>query len=102
MRGGERLELDAAPRVEPLDRVDEAEHPGADEVARIDARRQAGADTTGDELHQRRVVHDEVLARGGLRRFSQRVHCICRSGSSGTMLMLADVTRGRQPTTAPG
>ena len=61
-RHGERLELHAALGVEALDGVDQAEHAGADEVARIDAVRQAGADTTGDELHQRRVVHDQVVA----------------------------------------
>ena len=50
---GEGLELHASGRIEPLDRVDEPEHPGADQVAGIDAGRQAGTDTAGDELDQR-------------------------------------------------
>ena len=61
-RRGERLELHAALRIEALDGVDQPEHPGADQVARVDARRQPGADTTGDELDERRVRDDQVVA----------------------------------------
>ena len=60
---GERLELHASVGLEPLDGVDQAEHPGADQITGIDARRQAGADTAGDELHERRVVDDQVITR---------------------------------------
>ncbi len=52
-RHGKRLELDPAFGIEPLDRVDQAEHTRADEISRVDTRGQAGADTAGDELHQR-------------------------------------------------
>ncbi len=65
-RPGEGLELDPLIGIEPLDRVDQTEHPIGDEVTRIDRGRQTRADTTGDELHQRRVVDDEMVARGGL------------------------------------
>ncbi len=94
---GERLELHASVGLEPLDGVDQAEHPGADQIAGIDARRQAGADTAGDELHERRVVDDQVIARRrcscGAASVSQ---CIARSGSSGTMLMLEGGPRDRR------
>ena len=60
---GERLELHAPVGLEPLDGVDQPEHPGADQIAGIDARRQAGTDAAGDELHERRVVDDQVVAR---------------------------------------
>ena len=63
-RHGERLELHATLGIETFDGVDQAEHARADEVARVDARRQAGTHTTGDELDQRRVVDDQVLASG--------------------------------------
>ena len=61
-RYGERLELDTAFGIEPLDGIDEAEHAGTDQVARVDAVGQAGADTAGDELDERRVVDDEAVA----------------------------------------
>ena len=48
--------------VEPLDSIDEAEHARTDEIARIDAVGQAGTDTAGDELDQRRVVDDQAIA----------------------------------------
>ena len=60
----ERLELDAALEVEPLDRIDQSEHTRADEVTGIDTGGKPGADPTGDELDERRVVHDQVIAGG--------------------------------------
>ena len=36
----------------------------ADEIRSVDRAGQAGTHTTGDELDERRVVHDEVIARG--------------------------------------
>ena len=48
--------------IEPLDGVDQPEHPGADEVARVDARRETGADAAGDELDERGVRDDEVVS----------------------------------------
>jgi hypothetical protein len=60
----ERLELDTSFRIEPFDRVDQAEDAGADQVTGVDARREARADTTGDELDQRRVVDDQVVSGG--------------------------------------
>ena len=42
----------------------------------------------------------EALAE--FRRFNHRVHCISRSASSGTMLMLWGGPRGRQPTSVRG
>ena len=63
-RRGERLELHTALGIEAIDGVDQTEHAGADEVARVDAARQSGTDTTGDELDERRVVHDQVVTRG--------------------------------------
>jgi hypothetical protein len=65
-RRGERLELHAPVGLEAIDGVDQSEHSGADQVAGIDAVRQTGADTTGDELDERRVVHDQVVARRGV------------------------------------
>ena len=38
---GERLELDPALGIEPFDGIDQAEHAGADQIARVDAARQA-------------------------------------------------------------
>ena len=44
--------------------VAEAEQAVGDEVLLVDVRGKAGADTTGDELHERRIVHDETVAGG--------------------------------------
>ena len=63
MRGTANVSnLTPAIGVEALDGVDQAEHAGADQVAGVDAVGQTGADTAGDELDQRRVVHDQVVA----------------------------------------
>ena len=61
---GEGLELDGSLGVVSVDRVDQTEHTGTHEVARIDAVGQTRTDTTGDELDQRRVVDDQMVARG--------------------------------------
>ena len=49
--------------IELVDRVDEPEDPVAHEVGLLDVLRQTGGDPTGDELHERRVVEDQPLAR---------------------------------------
>ena len=59
----EGFELDATLGIETLDGVDEAKHTSTDQVARIHAVRKASTDTTSNELHQRRVVHDQTVAR---------------------------------------
>ena len=63
-----RLELDRALDVELLDRVDETEDPVGHEVGLLDVRRQADADPAGDVFDERRVVQDQALARGRVRR----------------------------------
>src|SRR4029079_3823915 len=60
-RSGERLELDATLGIETVDRVDQTEHARADEIAWVHAAGQSSADTTGDELDERRIVHDQVV-----------------------------------------
>ena len=59
---GVGLELVAASRVELLDRIDETEHAETDEVRLFDVARQADAHTTGDILHQRRILDDQLVA----------------------------------------
>ena len=59
------LELEAAAGIELVDGVDEPEDPVAHEVGLLDVLRQTGGDAAGDELHQRRVVEDQPLARVG-------------------------------------
>ena len=49
-------------RVEALECVDEPEDARADQIGRVDGGRQAGTETAGDELDQRRVGHDQVVA----------------------------------------
>ena len=88
--------------VEALDGVDQAEHAGADQVAGVDAVGQAGTDTAGDELHQRRVVHDDAVAGDGVarlepalppvRRGRRRVSCSgVRLRVDGAEALVADV-----------
>ena len=63
MRGHrERLELDLAVGVEPLDRADQPEEAVRDEILLVDVRRQARSDAAGDELHERRVGQDQPVA----------------------------------------
>ncbi|EGJ74451.1 putative RNA polymerase sigma factor WhiG [Streptomyces sp. Tu6071] len=57
-----RLELDGPLDVELLDRVDQPEDPGGDEVGLLDVGGQADADAPGDVLHEGRVVQDQLLA----------------------------------------
>ncbi len=57
------LELETTLRFELVDRVNEAKHPVGDEIRLVDVARQSGGDSPGDELHQRRVLEDERLAR---------------------------------------
>src|SRR5262249_38771431 len=59
---GERLELDLAVGVEPLDRPDQTEQAVRDEVLLVDVRGEARADAAGDELDERRVREDETVA----------------------------------------
>ena len=56
------LELDLAVRVVPLDRADQAQQTVGDEILLVDVRRQARAETAGDELHERRVREDQAVA----------------------------------------
>ena len=59
---GVGLELEAAAEVELLDGVDQPEDAVGHEVGLVDALGQAGGDATGDVLHQRRVVDDQLVA----------------------------------------
>src|SRR5262249_17537225 len=59
---GERLELDLAVGVEPLDRPDQTEQAVRDEVLLVDVGGEARADAAGDELDERRVREDETVA----------------------------------------
>ena len=59
---GERLELHTARLVESLDRIDETKDACTDQIAGIDAVGQTGSDTTGNELDEWGVVHDQVVA----------------------------------------
>ena len=59
---GERLELHRPLRIEALDGVDQPEHARADEIARIHRVRQPGTDATGDELDERGVRDDQMIA----------------------------------------
>ena len=59
---GVGLELEARAEVELLDGVDQPEDAVADEVGLLDVLRQADGDAAGDVLHQRRVVHDQLVA----------------------------------------
>ena len=56
------LELDLAVGVESLDRPDQAEQPVGHEILLVDVGRKAGPETTGDELHERRVGEDQAIA----------------------------------------
>ncbi len=56
------LELDAAPQVEGLDGVHQAEHAGADEVVEIDALRQASPDSFRVIANQRQIEFNELIA----------------------------------------
>ena len=59
---GVGLELEAAVEVELVDGVDQPEDAVADEVGLLDVLRQPDGDAAGDELHQRRVVEDQLVA----------------------------------------
>src|SRR5262249_42245819 len=57
------LELVTATRVELVDRIDEPEDAVAHEIRLFDVLRKASGNTTGNKLHERRVVKDQPLAR---------------------------------------
>jgi len=59
---GVALEPRAPIRIEPLDRVDQAEDPGLHEVGVLDVGRQAGREPVRDRPHEWRVVDDEQVA----------------------------------------
>ncbi|MDR6596111.1 nucleotide-binding universal stress UspA family protein [Saccharothrix longispora] len=65
-----RLELQAALGFELLDRVDQAEDAGLDEVRDVDVRGQTGADAARDVLDQRRVVQHQPVAQALLPRLA--------------------------------
>ena len=56
------LELDLPDRVEALDRVDQTDHAVAHEVGLLDVLGQSDGDTARDELDQRRVQDDQLIA----------------------------------------
>ena len=57
-----RLERKAPLRIELLDCVDKAERPVARKVGLLDVAREAHTHPAGDVLHQRCVVHDQLVA----------------------------------------
>ena len=57
-----RLELDLPDRIEPLDRVDQPDDPVAHQVGLLDVLGQADSNTARDELDQRRVQDDQLIA----------------------------------------
>ena len=63
-----RLELDLPVRVVALDRPDQAEQAVGDQILLVDMRRQAGAQTTGDELDERCVGQDQAVAHTAITR----------------------------------
>ena len=62
-RDREGLELDLAVEVEALDRTDQADQAVGDQVALLDVGWEPRRHPAGDELDQRRVRDDEMLAR---------------------------------------
>ena len=54
--------MNPATGVELVDGVDEAEHAVADQIGLLDVLRQPDPDSAGHVLHQRRVLHDELVA----------------------------------------
>lgn len=83
-----RLELRTSRRVEPVECVHEAEHTGQNEVTRVDAGGKSCGETTGDELHDRRVVHDQLFAGVCLSLLSYEFsHAAVRAGVRSLVLM---------------
>jgi len=61
------LELEASAGLELVDGVDQPEHPVADQIGLLHVLRETDRHTTGDVLHQRRVVNDERVTDLGIR-----------------------------------
>ena len=60
-RHRERLELPAERGIEPIHGIHQSEHAGAHQLSGVHSGGQSGGHTTGHELHERRIMNDQLI-----------------------------------------